>query len=178
MNNPYSTPSAPRPVDTRRWYKRKRVWAASLVVFGLGAMGGTQSAQDEVNAAKAAAAKPRPTVTVTATATVTDIPKVAPAPTVTKTKTVKKPGPTVTVTKTARSVSGTGTSHSSSSSRSSGSGGGGTATGTCSITSNAGNCYQAGQYCRNSDHGATTTTAGGTSIRCSYSSGAWRWTYA
>ncbi|MGW2636105.1 hypothetical protein [Streptomyces sp. NPDC001348] len=174
MNNPYSTPPAPRPVDTRRWYKRKRVWAAGMVVFGLGAMGGTQSAQDEVNAAKAAA-KPRPaiTVTVTATATVTDIPKVAPAPTVTKTRTVKKPGPTVTVTRTARSVSGAG--HSSS-----GSGGysGSSNTGTCSITSNAGNCYSAGQYCRNSDHGATTTTAGGTSIRCSYSSGAWRWTYA
>ncbi|MGW7257834.1 hypothetical protein [Streptomyces sp. NPDC054834] len=172
MNNPYSTPPAPRPADTRRWYKRKRVWAASVVVFGLGAMGGTQSAQDEVNAAKAAAARPRPTVTVTATATVTDIPKVAPAPTVTKTKTVKKPGPTVTVTKAAQSVSGT--SHSSSS----GSSGSDTGTGTCSITSNAGNCYQAGQYCRNSDHGAVTTTAGGTSIRCSYSSGAWRWSYA
>ncbi|MFJ3301643.1 hypothetical protein ACIPSA_00720 [Streptomyces sp. NPDC086549] len=174
MNNPYSTPSASRSVNTRPWYKRKRVWAASLVVFGLGAMGGQQSAQDEVNAAKAAAAKPRPTITVTATATVTAIPKkAAPTPTVTKTRTVKKPGPTVTVTKAARSVSGAGSSGSGSSDT-----GTGTGTGTCSITSNAGNCYQAGQYCRNSDHGAVTTTAGGTSIRCSYSSGGWRWTYA
>ncbi|MEU6066488.1 MULTISPECIES: hypothetical protein [Streptomyces] len=167
MNNPYSTPTAPRSANTRPWYKRKRVWAASVVVFGLGAMGGNQSAQDEVNAAKAAAAKPRPTITVTATATVTELPKAAPAPTVTKTRTVKKPGPTVTVTKAAQNVSGADHSNSGSS-----------GTGTCSITSNAGNCYQAGQYCRNSDHGAVTTTAGGTSIRCSYSSGAWRWTYA
>ncbi|MET8943434.1 hypothetical protein ABZX30_07540 [Streptomyces sp. NPDC004542] len=173
MNSPYSTTPAPRPVDNRRWYKRKRVWAAGVVVFGLGAIGGTQSAQDEVNAANAAAAKPRPAVTVTATATVTDVPKAAPAPTVTRTKTVKKPGPTVTVTRTARSVSGAGTSDNSGGGYS-----GSSDTGTCSITSNAGNCYQAGQYCRNSDHGATTTTAGGTGIRCSYSSGAWRWTYA
>lgn len=82
---------------------------------------------------------------------------------------MKRPGPTVTVTKAAQSVSGTSRSGTSSNS---GSGSGDTSIGACSITSNAGNCYSAGQYCRNSDHGATTTTAGGTSIRCSYSSGA------
>lgn len=111
--------------DIRPLRKRKRLWAVGAALFVLGAIGGTQSAQDEVDAAHALAAKPVPTVTTTTTAT-------------------------ATVTKTARSRS---------------------------ITSNAGNCYQAGQYCRNSDHGATTT-AGGTRITCRYSSNAWRWSYS
>ncbi|MFF8020017.1 hypothetical protein ACFZDJ_02585 [Streptomyces sp. NPDC007896] len=127
-------------------------------------MGGSQSAQDEVNAAKAAAASPRPTVTVTAaaataTATVTATPK----PRVTVTKTVRTPGPTRTVTEVARDA-GADTSGSSD-------------TGTCSIVSNSGNCYEAGQYCRNSDHGASTTDAGGAGITCAYRNG-WRWTYS
>lgn len=50
--------------------------------------------------------------------------------------------------------------------------------GTCSIVSNAGNCYSAGEFCRNGDHGATTTDAGGTSITCSPSGSRWRWTYS
>ncbi|WP_454368619.1 hypothetical protein [Streptomyces albogriseolus] len=79
------------------------------------------------------------------------------------TKKVTTPGPTVTVTETARAA---GTSDSA---------GGSSDSGTCSIVSNAGNCYQAGQYCRNSDHGATTTAAGGTRITCTYRSNAWRW---
>lgn len=160
------------PSHIRPLYKRKRIWAAGVALFALGAFGGTQSAQNEVDAAHALAAKPVPTVTTTttttatATATVTAEPE--PAPTVTRTKKVTTPGPTVTVTKTARPATGSGTS---------GSGGDG-GSGTCSITSNAGNCYQAGQFCRNSDHGATTTTAGGTPITCRYSSNAWRWSYS
>jgi hypothetical protein len=122
-------------------------------------MGGTQSAQDEVNAAKAAAAGPRPTVTVTATATVAATPK----PRVTVTKTVRTPGPTKTVTEAAQDA-GADTSGSSD-------------TGTCSIVSNSGNCYEAGQYCRNGDHGASTTDAGGAGITCAYRNG-WRWTYS
>ncbi|MFF7430160.1 hypothetical protein [Streptomyces fungicidicus] len=151
------------PSDIRPLRKRKRLWAAGAALFALGAIGGTQSAQDEVDAAQALAAKPVPTVTTTTTATATVTAEPEPAPTVTKTKKVTTPGPTVTVTKTARAAAGSGTSSS---------------TGTCSITSNAGNCYQAGQYCRNSDHGATTTTAGGTRITCRYSSNAWRWSYS
>ncbi|MFF9489130.1 hypothetical protein [Streptomyces sp. NPDC014676] len=153
--------------------KRKRLWAVGAALFALGAIGGTQSAQDEVDAAQALAAKPVPTVTTTTTATATVTAEPEPAPTVTKTKKVTTPGPTVTVTvtKTARAAAGSGTSSSTGDSSGSGSG-------TCSITSNAGNCYQAGQYCRNSDHGATTTTAGGTRITCSYSSNAWRWSYS
>ncbi len=101
-----------------------------------------------------------PTVTATATATVTAEPE--PAPTVTKTKKVATPGPTAT---------GSGTSSSAGRSNDSGSG-------TCSIVSNTGNCYQAGQYCRNGDHGATTTTAGGARITCTYRSNGWRWSYS
>ncbi|MGV9555438.1 hypothetical protein [Streptomyces sp. NPDC003522] len=168
--NPQNRPQGP--LDIRPLHKRKRLWAVGAALFALGAMGGTQSAQDEVDAAQALAAKPVPTVTATttatATATVTAEPK--PAPTVTKTKKVTTPGPTVTVTRTARAAAGSGTGGRSSSSDS--------GSGTCSITSNAGNCYQAGQYCRNGDHGASTTTAGGTRITCTYRSNGWRWSYS
>jgi hypothetical protein len=47
----------------------------------------------------------------------------------------------------------------------------------CSIRSNAGNCYQAGQFCRTTDVGATTTNAAGREITCGYESGANRWHY-
>ncbi|GHB15765.1 hypothetical protein GCM10010377_01480 [Streptomyces viridiviolaceus] len=164
--NPQNHPQ--RPSDIRPLHKRKSLWAVGAALFALGAFGGSLSAQDEVNATQALAAKPAPTVTTTATVTAT--PKPEPVPTVTKTKKVTTPGPTVTVTKTARAA-GSGTSDSAGSSSDSGSG-------SCSIVSNAGNCYQAGQYCRNSDHGATTTTARGTRITCTYSSNAWRWTYS
>ncbi|MCS0603280.1 hypothetical protein NX794_18975 [Streptomyces sp. LP11] len=163
--NPYTSPP-PRPPDTRPLRRRKRVWAAAVALFAAGAIGGTQSAEDQASAAPA----PRPavttTVTATATATATETASPEPAPTVTKTRTVKKPGPTVTVTKAASGTvrsSGTGT---------------GSATGTCSIVSSSGNCYRAGQFCRNSDHGSLTTTASGARIRCSYSASAWRWSYA
>ncbi|WP_331449204.1 hypothetical protein [Streptomyces prasinus] len=164
--NPQNQPQ--HPADIRPLHKRKRLWAVGAALFALGAIGGTQSAQGEVDAAQTLAAKPVPTITATttATATVTATPKPEPTPTVTKTKKVTTPGPTVTVTKTARAA-GSGTSNSS-----------GTGTGTCSIVSNSGNCYQAGQFCRNSDHGATTTTAGGTRIKCTYSSNSWRWAYS
>ncbi|MEV6000368.1 hypothetical protein AB0M25_13945 [Streptomyces griseomycini] len=154
-----------RTTGIRPLRKRKRLWAAGAALFALGAIGGTQSAQDEVDAARALAAKPAPTVTATATATATVTAEPEPAPTVTKTKKVTTPGPTVTVTKTARAASGSGAGNSAGSGNS----------GTCSIVSNSGNCYRAGQYCRNSDHGATTTTAGGARITCRYSSNAWRW---
>jgi hypothetical protein len=165
--NPQNHPQGPS--DIRPLRKRKRLWAVGAALLALGAIGGTQSAQDEVDAAQALAAKPVPTVTTTTTATATVTAEPEPAPTVTKTKKVTTPGPTVTVTKTARAAAGSGTSTGNSSDSGSG---------TCSITSNAGNCYQAGQYCRNGDHGATTTTAGGAQITCTYKSNGWRWSYS
>ncbi|MEU3346818.1 hypothetical protein ABZ723_17875 [Streptomyces sp. NPDC006700] len=144
-------------------HRRGLARAASITLLAVGAFGCGQSDGE--------AAKPQPSVTVTATATVTATETVTPAPTatVTATETVRTPGPTVTVTKSV-AAAGTGTTRSG--------GGGGSAAGTCSIRSNAGNCYQAGQYCRNGDHGASTTTASGTRITCSYRSNAWRWTYS
>lgn len=171
--NPYTQPPhATTTVTERPLYKRKRVWAVGVAVFAFGVMGGTQSAQDEVRAAQAVAAKPAPTVTVTATATATETAEPEPAPTVTKTKRVETPGPRVTVT-VAPATGGSG-------GPGSGGGGGGSAdrTDTCSIRSNAGNCYQAGQFCRNADHGAVTTTASGARIKCAASGNSWRWTYA
>lgn len=176
--NPYTQPPRAAAVTERPLYKRKRVWAAGVALFAFGAIGGTQSAQDEVRAAQAVAAKPAPTVTVTATATATETAKPEPAPTVTRTKRVETPGPRVTVT-VAPATGGSGGSGSGSNGGGGGGGGGSTdTTGTCSIRSNAGNCYQAGQFCRNSDHGAVTTTSSGARIKCAASGNSWRWTYA
>jgi hypothetical protein len=168
MTNAYTTPPAPRPVDTRPLRKRKRVWlgGSGLLLTGALIVGAGNGDQQPV----AAEAKPAPTVTATVTATP------QPAPTVTETiKAKAKPRPTVTVTKTARAAAGTGSDAGSDTGSGSGSQ---DTTGTCSIVSNAGNCYSAGQFCRNSDHGAVTTNEGGTRIKCVYSSNAWRWTYA
>lgn len=152
--------------------RRKQFWIGGTALLALGAAGCSQSGQDDAAKVAAASAKPAPTVTVTvtATATATETATPAPAPTVTKTKTVKVPGPTVTTTVTRAASSGSGGSG--------GSSGGAAKTSTCSIRSNAGNCYSAGQFCRNSDHGALTTTASGARIKCSYSGSAWRWSYA
>ncbi|MCH5670891.1 hypothetical protein [Streptomyces gilvus] len=162
MTNPYTAPipPAPRPPDTRPLRKRKRVWFGGAGLLLAGAL--VTSAGDGGQQPVVAKVKPATTVT----ATVTAAPE--PAPTVTETVTAKaKPAPTVTVTRTATTVKSADTG-----------GGDQGSTGTCSIVSNAGNCYSAGQFCRNSDHGAVTTTAGGESITCEYRSNAWRWTYS
>lgn len=44
----------------------------------------------------------------------------------------------------------------------------------CYPLTNAGNCYRAGEYCRNSDHGATGRAANGEMIVCRNNNG-WRW---
>ncbi|MEV6652940.1 hypothetical protein [Streptomyces sp. NPDC051219] len=162
-NNSPSHPAGSRPMRTRR-----RLWAVGAAVLALGLVGCQEARQDDADTARTGASRPTPTITVTATvtATVTTTAEPTPAPTVTRTKTVTRPGPTVTVTKAARAAgSGSGSS-------------GGSGGGTCSIVSSSGNCYQAGQFCRNSDHGASTTTAGGTRITCTYSANAWRWVYS
>ncbi|WNZ09825.1 hypothetical protein [Streptomyces sp. 11x1] len=163
MTNPYATPipPAPRPPDTRPLHKRVLVWVGGTALLITGTLIG--SAGDDGQQSVETKVKPATTVTATVTATP------EPGPTVTETVKAKaKPGPTVTVTKTATAKAADSGSGSSS---------GQDSTGTCSIVSNSGNCYSAGQFCRNSDHGATTTTAGGTKIKCTYSSNAWRWTY-
>ena len=47
----------------------------------------------------------------------------------------------------------------------------------CSIRSAAGNCYKAGQFCRSSDVGLTTTDAQGRRITCGEVSGRNHWHY-
>ncbi|MER7708479.1 hypothetical protein ABTX81_37035 [Kitasatospora sp. NPDC097605] len=49
------------------------------------------------------------------------------------------------------------------------------ATGDCEIKSNAGNCYKAGQFCRNDDLGKSTHEAGGRVITCRMVSGKPHW---
>jgi hypothetical protein len=47
--------------------------------------------------------------------------------------------------------------------------------GTCSIVSNAGNCYAAGEFCRQRDLGKSTTDADSESIICVMESGRPHW---
>ncbi|MGW3037116.1 hypothetical protein ACWDCB_38685 [Streptomyces sp. NPDC001178] len=166
MTNPYTAPipPAPRPPDIRPLRKRKRVWLGGAGLLFAGAL----IASPANDGKQPVEAKVKPATTITATVTATP----EPGPTVTETVKAKaKPGPTVTVTRTAAAqAAGTGSNTSSNS--------GSSSVATCSIKSNSGNCYSAGQFCRNSDHGAVTTTAGGTPIKCTYSSNAWRWKYA
>ncbi|MEU3252954.1 hypothetical protein [Streptomyces sp. NPDC006997] len=171
MANPYTTPMppAPRQPDSRPLRRRKRVWLGGSGLFLAGALiVGTGNDSDQQEPVEA---KVQPATTVTATVTATP----EPGPTVTETVKAKaktRPAPTVTVTKTA-------TVEAADTDADTGSGSSGQDTvGTCSIVSGSGNCYSAGQFCRNSDHGASTTTASGTRITCTYSSNAWRWTYS
>ncbi|WP_037901506.1 hypothetical protein [Streptomyces sp. NRRL S-350] len=47
--------------------------------------------------------------------------------------------------------------------------------GQCELRSNAGNCYEAGQFCRNADLGKSTHEAGGRVIYCRMVSGKPHW---
>ncbi|NUS05447.1 MAG: hypothetical protein HOV97_23155 [Nonomuraea sp.] len=164
MTNPYTAPipQPPRPPDIRPLHKRKRVWLGGSGLLLAGALIASPTNSDK----QPVEAKVKPATTITATVTATP----EPGPTVTETVKAKaEPGPTVTVTTTAAAKAAGSGSNSTS---------GQDSVDTCSIKSNSGNCYSAGQFCRNSDHGATTTTAGGTPIKCAYSASRWRWTYA
>jgi hypothetical protein len=44
----------------------------------------------------------------------------------------------------------------------------------CYPLTNSGNCYEPGEYCRNSDHGATGIAGDGEPIKCIDNNG-WRW---
>ncbi|MGW3113346.1 hypothetical protein [Streptomyces sp. NPDC001091] len=68
----------------------------------------------------------------------------------------------------------TGSTGTSSSSGGSSGGGAGTA---CEIVSNAGNCYNAGQFCRNADVGSSTHAGNGRLIFCRDEGSRNRWNY-
>jgi hypothetical protein len=44
----------------------------------------------------------------------------------------------------------------------------------CYPTTSSGHCYEPGEYCRTSDHGASGVAGDGTKIICQYNNG-WRW---
>ncbi|WP_019549233.1 hypothetical protein [Streptomyces sulphureus] len=169
MTNPYTgpIPPAPRPPDTRPLHKRVLVWLGGSALFLTGLIIGTAEDTEQ----QPVTAKPATTVTTTATP--------APAPTVTRTVKAKpKPGPTVTVTEQAPAEPADSDDDTAAADNTDEDTTTENNTGSCTLVSNSGNCYSAGQYCRNSDHGATTTNEAGRTIKCTYSSNAWRWTYA
>ena len=78
-------------------------------------------------------------------------------------------------TGSAGSSGNTGTSGSTGSTGTTGSTGN-TASGPggCTPLTDGGNCYEPGEFCRNSDHGATGVAGNGTPITCQNNDG-WRW---
>nr|WP_239590320.1 hypothetical protein [Streptomyces aureoverticillatus] len=118
----------------------KRVWLGGIALF---ALGGTSTGED------AAAGTPSPKVTATAKVTETASPE--PGPTVTKTVKAQAPAPTPSRRTTAPAAPAPTAK---------------APVGKCSIVSNSGSCYRAGQFCRNSGHGAATTTVSGQRITC------------
>jgi hypothetical protein len=44
----------------------------------------------------------------------------------------------------------------------------------CHPLTNGGNCYEAGEFCRNSDHGVSGVAGNGEAITCADNDG-WRW---
>ncbi len=48
------------------------------------------------------------------------------------------------------------------------------ATSSCHPLTNNGKCYEPGEFCRNSDHGATGVAGDGKTIVCEFNNG-WRW---
>lgn len=90
---------------------------------------------------------PPPTTTVPPTTTTVTVP---PTTTTTTPPTVPPPTPPTSPPPTAAPAAG------------------------CSPTTSSGNCYSAGEYCPNADHGASGTTGNGEAIVCEDNNG-WRW---
>lgn len=55
---------------------------------------------------------------------------------------------------------------------------GGDAGTSCSITTDSGNCYKDGEFCKKADRGLSTTDADGRSITCVEESGSLHWKYS
>ena len=100
---------------------------------------------------------PTPSATPTATATATATHHAAPTPTHRPTTARPAPAPTHRASKKPAPTK---------------------AATTCEIVSNAGNCYQAGQFCRAADLGRETHDAAGRLLRCAEKSGRPHWGYA
>lgn len=110
-----------------------------------------------------AASTPTPSETPTSTPTPAEtVAPVAPKPPVTKAPATKTPAPAPTPTRTAEAP------HTSAAPAPA-------PAGDCEIVSNAGNCYAAGQFCRNADLGRSTHDANGRMIYCRMVSGKPHW---
>ncbi|NEB73966.1 hypothetical protein G3I40_01725, partial [Streptomyces sp. SID14478] len=144
-------------------------------VFGAGTSPKTDDVADARSVRPAASttkpipvtSSPQPSATHSATPTPTPTPtpthSATPTPTPTRTKT-QAPAPTHTRTKAAAPAPAP--THAKTRAP---------AAPACEIVSNAGNCYSAGQFCRNADAGSTTHAANGRVIKCVADGSRHRW---
>lgn len=151
--------------------------AAVLLVFGVAACGSGEdtTAEDKphrtVTASSSPSAAPTATPSPTQSPTPTQRPTPAPRPTTVKPPATKPPA---TTTRPAPRPTPAPTTHSPTPRPAP------TPTawsGACEIVSNAGNCYSAGQFCRNVDVGSSTHAANGRIIHCRDEGDRNRWGY-
>jgi hypothetical protein len=164
----YGPPGGPQ--GRKPWPARHKVLTVLLgfcglvFVIGIAAAASSSSSTPAVTSspiAKAPAVTASPTVTKTATATqtVTTAPPTTPAPPATPAQTA------AAVQQTAPSTPAQTTSAAPPAS---------TAPASCYPLSNAGHCYEPGEFCRASDHGVSGVAGDGKAIKCEDNDG-WRW---
>ena len=141
------------------------VAVAALIVFPVVGCGGTGGglAPSSSPAASVASTTPAPTQATSAST----------PPAVTATTASPKPAPTHRRTPTAAPTHAPAATHTSPPARVTPTHSASAAP-SCYPLTNGGNCYEPGEYCRNSDHGVTGVAGDGKAIKCEDNNG-WRW---
>ena len=169
----YGPPGGPR--GRKPWPARHKVLTALLgfcgLVFVIGIAAAASSSSSSTPTATtssliaktpAATASPTVTKTATATQTVTTAPPTTPAPPATPAQTAAAVQQAVPSTP-ARTTSAAPPAPPAS-----------TAPASCYPLSNAGHCYEPGEFCRKTDHGKSGVAGDGKAIECEDNDG-WRW---
>jgi cytoskeletal protein RodZ len=168
----YGPPGGPQ--GRKPWPARHKVLTALLgfcgLVFVIGIAAAASSSSSSTPSttssliARTPAATASPTVTkpATATQTVTTAPPTTPAPPATPTQTAAAVQQTAPATP-ARTTSAAPPAPPAS-----------TVPASCYPLSDAGHCYEPGEFCRTSDHGASGVAGDGKAIKCEDNDG-WRW---
>lgn len=181
---PYEPPGGPQ--DRKPWAARHKVLTGFLAFFGLvfivgtaAAAGFSSSSSSSPSSSRLAAVAGSPTVKAPATIASPTVKK-APVATYAVTTAPSTPAPTTpappsthprtsaAVQKSAPSTPAQTTAAATPSPTASQS------SANCSPLTNTGKCYEAGEYCRKSDHGTSGVAGDGEAIKCVDNDG-WRW---
>ncbi|MFI1103891.1 hypothetical protein [Streptomyces melanogenes] len=162
-----------RPTHSRRARAAAFAGAALAAVLTLaGCQDGTSGAASAPPSLTASATPGTGSPTAPSSTAPATTPAASPSPTPTPSRTAVKPhtpapAPTKSRTPKPPAAGGDPSTKATASTRS----------GSCEIVSNAGNCYNAGQFCRKADLGRSTHAANGRMIYCRTVSGRPHWQY-